>query len=175
MRLPALSLTALLAACSTYQPAPDTRVSAAPSGATPPAVTEPLEAAPAPRPRPIAPPRPLADGSQLPAVKGLIGSADRARAVGNVELAAANLERAQRLAPQSAVVYQKLAQVRLQQRRPAEAEQMARKGLAYASAPAQQAELWRLIATARQQQGRTAEAREAAARAAELEAGGTVL
>jgi predicted Zn-dependent protease len=120
---------------------------------------------------PRQPPRQLADGSQLPAVKGLLSAAGRALEKGDVDLAAADLERAQRLAPQSVTVYQRLATVRLKQKRPAEAEQLARKALALATTPAQQAGLWRLIASARQQQGKSAEAREASAKAASLEGG----
>jgi tetratricopeptide (TPR) repeat protein len=111
----------------------------------------------------------LADGSQLPAVRGLLSAADAALAKGDVELAAVNLERAQRLAPQSAPVYQRLAAVRLRQKRPAEAEQLARKALGYASGPAQQASLWLVIAKARQMRGLQAEAQEARAKAAALQ------
>lgn len=116
-------------------------------------------------------PRQLADGAQLPAVKGLLATADAALAKGDVDLAAANLERAQRLAPQSAVVYQKLASVRLRQKRPAEAEQLARKALGYAGSAERQAALWQVIANARQMRGLQAEAQEARARAAALQAG----
>jgi tetratricopeptide (TPR) repeat protein len=126
--------------------------------------------APAPEaPRKSLPPRVLADGSQLPAVRGLLSAADAALAKGDVELAAVNLERAQRLAPQSAQVYQRLAGVRLRQKRPAEAEQLARKALGYASGPAQQAGLWLVIANARQMRGMQVEAQEARARAAALQ------
>lgn len=165
---------ALLAACS--QPV---RTAAPPPAATSP-VPAPAAAAPSvsPLPAPSAesprrpqPPRQLADGAQLPAVKGLVAAADGALARGDVELAAVNLERAQRLAPQSALVYQRLASVRLRQKRPAEAEQMARKALAYAGSAAQQAALWQLIATARQMQGQHSQAQEARARAAALQAG----
>lgn len=113
---------------------------------------------------------PRADGAQIPAVKGLLADASRAQGRGDFELAAASLERAQRLAPQSAVVYQQLAELRLQQKRPAEAEQMACKALAFAAA-AQQAPLWRQIAEARKQQGNASGAQEATARAAGLEGG----
>jgi tetratricopeptide (TPR) repeat protein len=134
----------------------------------PDSITSEAPTAPA---RPPQPARQLADGSQLPAVKGLVASADRALAKGEVDLAAVNLERAQRLAPQSALVYQKLARVRLKQSRPAEAEQLARKALAYATGPVQQAELWRLIAGARRQRGQQAAAQEAEAKAVALETG----
>lgn len=123
-------------------------------------------------PRSAQPPRQLADGSQVPAVRGLVAAADKALARGDVDLAAVNLERAQRLAPQSAQVYQKLAAVRLRQKRPAEAEQMARKALAYAGGTPQQVALWQLIARAREAQGQHARAQEARARAEALQATG---
>ncbi len=136
---------------------------------TPPAVPPALSYRP---PTSAQPSRLLADGSQLPAMQGLLGAADRAVRKGDLELAAVNLERAQRLAPQSAAVYQRFADVRLRQKRPAEAEQLARKALAYTAAPAQQAQLWRQIAAARQQQGKMQQAQEALQRALTLEAPG---
>jgi tetratricopeptide (TPR) repeat protein len=99
-----------------------------------------------------------------------LADADRAQQRGDLEVATANLERAQRLAPQSALVYQRLAELRLQQKRPAEAEQMARKALAYATTNTQQATLWRQIAEARRQQGNLSSAQEALSRAGELDA-----
>lgn len=169
------SACCLLAACSqpvrTSAPPP---VSGPAAPASPPVVTPPAGVAVPPAtetPHRPQPPRQLADGAQLPAVRGLVAAADGALARGDVELAAVNLERAQRLAPQSALVYQRLASVRLRQKRPAEAEQMARKALAYATNPAQQAALWQLIATARQMQGLHAQAQDARARAAALQSG----
>lgn len=165
---------ALLAACSNPVRTVPVAVSALPPvRAASEAVPEaPAEMTPEPARRPQAQPlRQLADGSQLPAVRGLIGAADGALSRGEVELAAVSLERAQRLAPQSALVYQKLAGTRLRQKRPAEAEQLARKALAFAGSPAQQATLWQLIASARQMQGQHALAREAQARATALQAG----
>lgn len=174
--LPAvIAASALLAACSQplrTLPAPLPGATAMTPGAGPtapaPATQAPPGTEPPRRPQPA---RQLADGAQLPAVKGLISAADGALVRGDVELAAVNLERAQRLAPQSTVVYQRLAAVRLRQKRPAEAEQLARKALAYSSSPAQQAALWQLIATARQTQGQHAQAQEARAKAAALQAG----
>lgn len=167
--------SALLVACSQpvrTLPAPSR--SAYPATPGEPVQVAPVPAAPAPAnepPRRPQPARQLADGAQLPAVKGLVAAADGALARGDVELAAVNLERAQRLAPQSALVYQRLASVRLRQKRPAEAEQLARKALGYAVSQAQQAALWQLIATARQSQGQHAQAQEARARAAALQSG----
>lgn len=181
MRRPALlvpSVLVLLAGCATVPPPagprlpPPRTAPALPPEAVPPSAPEAGEAAP---PAPVesarkpVPPRVLADGAQLPAVRGLLSAADAALAKGDVELAAVNLERAQRLAPQSVQVYQRLATVRLRQKRPAEAEQLARKALGYASGPAQQSSLWLVIANARQMRGLQAEAREARARAAALQ------
>lgn len=119
--------------------------------------------------RPLPPARQRADGAQVPAVQGLLAASERALRSNDPDLAAVNLERAQRLAPQSALVYQRLADVRLRQKRPAEAEQLARKALAYAGSTAQQALLWRQIAQARQQLGQTQSAQDALAHAAALE------
>lgn len=170
----------LLAACSSTTvrsvPVPPP-VSAPPATSAPPAMSanaDPAaDAAAVPEPRRAQPPRQLADGAQVPAVRGLVAAADAALARGEVELAAVNLERAQRLAPQSALVYQKLATVRLRQQRPAEAEQLARKALAYAGGAAQQAALWQLIARARLARGQQGAAREAQERAAALLQAGT--
>lgn len=171
---------ALLAGCTTSPRAPSAYPPASPYPAPPASGEAPAPASegtvvPPPSPTPEAarrsPPRQLADGAQLPAVKGLLATADAALAKGKVDLAAVNLERAQRLAPQSAIVYQKLATVRLRQSRPAEAEQLARKALGYASGAAQQAALWQIIASARQMRGMQPEAREARSRAAALQAG----
>lgn len=122
------------------------------------------------RPAPAQPARQLVDGSRMPAVQGLLATAERDRRAGKLEAASISLERAQRLAPQSVLVYQRLAAIRLQQKRAAEAEQFARKGMGFATAPAAQAALWYLIAEASRQQGRSSAAQAATARAVELEA-----
>jgi tetratricopeptide (TPR) repeat protein len=122
--------------------------------------------------KPVTPPQPvkqLADGRNMPAVQNLLASANQSLQQGNFEEAAVSLERAQRLAPQSATVYQKLAEVRLQQTRFSEAEQLARKGLSYAQGNAQQAALWRLVAQAAQEQGKTETAINAKNKAMQLE------
>lgn len=174
------ALTLLLAACvhtspATVLPAHHQRVvvsgGARPVPASPAAATVPAPAPVAPglSYRPTQPARQLADGTQLPAVQGLLAASDRALHNNDFDLAAVNLERAQRLAPQSAAVYQRLAEVRLRQKRPAEAEQLARKALVYSGNTAQQALLWRQIALARQQLGQTQSAQEALAHAMALE------
>ncbi len=191
----AFSLGLLASACTSTPPAsipvvtPATPAKSAKTGST---ATSPVPAGkplpssstqtlPAPGAAPTSPPAPglsyrpnqparqLADGSQVPAVQGLLAASDRALRSGDLDLAAVNLERAQRLAPQSAAVYQRLADVRLRQKRPAEAEQLARKALAYTAQMPQQAALWRQIAAARQQLGQAQSAQEALQRAAALE------
>lgn len=167
-----------LAACTTtpLPPAQSARSAAPPTtadvlAATPGAVVvAPAGGSDAPRPQPVPAPRPaLADGASVPAVQGLLDAAERARRAGDLATAGMHLERAQRLAPQSALVFQRLADLRLQQRRPAEAEQFARKGLSFAGSSGQQALLWRLVAEARRQQGRSDAALEALQRAQQLE------
>lgn len=137
------------------------------------AVTKPVVTANTPvMVKPVATPQPvkqLADGRNMPAVQNLLASANQSLQQGNTEEAAVSLERAQRLAPQSATVYQKLAEVRLQQARFSEAEQLARKGLSYAQGNSQQAALWRLVAQAAQEQGKTETAINAKNKAMQLE------
>lgn len=170
-----------LAGCSTYRPAPvvakpfpgpvaesPARAPSAPD-TTQASVVAPTVEFPAAKSLPAQPPRQLADGSKVPAVQGLLATAERERKAGRLESAVTTLERAQRLAPQSWLIYQRLADIRLQQKRPAEAEQLARKGLGFAGGAAAQASLWRLIAEARRQQGREQAAQEAAARATAIE------
>ncbi len=120
----------------------------------------------------VQPQRQLADGRNMPAVQNLLASASISLQQGKPEEAANSLERAQRLAPQSAAVYQKLAEVRLQQGRVIEAEQLARKGLSYAQNNAQQAALWRLIANAADKQGKKETADHARDRVMQLESAG---
>lgn len=118
-------------------------------------------------PKPTQPTRQLADGAQLPVVQSLLNNAESAILKGDLESASRSLERAQRLAPQSVAIYKRLASVRLQQGRAAEAEQFARKALVYATEAAQQSALWRLIAEAQQQQGNNEAAAESRAKAAQ--------
>lgn len=145
---------------------------------TPVAATVPPPAVPA-TPMIMKPPSPpqrsvqkLADGRDMPAVQGLLASAETRLQQGDLEEAANSLERAQRLAPQSAQVYLKLAETRLRQGRAVEAEQMARKGLGFAQGAALQAALWRQAALAAERQGKAESARQARQKAEQLEAAG---
>lgn len=178
-RVVLLVVTAMLGACSTQAPVPVvlhqpppplvTTKPSAPVETSPPVVSG-TAVPPVARPVPVQPPRQLADGSRMPAVQGLLVTAERERRAGRLDAASAALERAQRLAPQSALIYQRLAEIRLLQKRFPETEQFARKGISFASGSAMQAVFWRLIAEARRQQGFVSSAKEAADRAAALEA-----
>lgn len=135
---------------------------------TTPTITKPI----LPPPVIIQPNKKLADGRDMPAVQGLLATANDHLRSGRLEEAASSLERAQRLAPQSAIIYQRLAEVRLQQGRTIEAEQLARKGLSYAQGNAQQAALWHLVAEAAERQGKQDTATQAKNRAMQLEMAG---
>jgi tetratricopeptide (TPR) repeat protein len=114
-------------------------------------------------------PRPPALASENVAVASLVSSARADSAAGRLANAGATLERALRIEPRNARLWQELARVRLQQGDYAQAESMAARSNAWAGADAAlQAENWRLIADARIGRGDTQGARaamEAAARA----------
>lgn len=86
-------------------------------------------------------------------VLAMLTTAQQQQGSGDLNSAAASLERAQRIAPREPQVLYRLAQVRLAQGDAAQAEQVARRGLSYANGrPALQAGLWELIAQAREKQ-----------------------
>ncbi|HEX5277102.1 MAG TPA: tetratricopeptide repeat protein [Fluviicoccus sp.] len=105
-------------------------------------------------------------------MSGLLASAEARLQQGQLEEAATSLERAQRLAPQSAEVYLKLSETRFRQGRVVEAEQLARKGLAFSRSVAQQAALWRMISQSAERQGKADAAQQARQKAEQLEAQG---
>ncbi|MCP8465470.1 tetratricopeptide repeat protein [Pseudomonas sp. ZM23] len=99
-------------------------------------------------------------------VLALLTTASQQQGGGDLNGAAASLERAQRIAPREPQVLYKLAQVRLAQGDAAQAEQVARRGLSLANGrPTMQASLWDLIAKCREQQGDASGAAEARQRA----------
>ena len=99
-------------------------------------------------------------------VLALLTAARQQESNGDLNGANASLERAMRIAPREPQVLYRLAQVRLSQGDAAQAEQLARRGLAYASGrPSLQAGLWELVAQAREQQGDAAGAEQARQRA----------
>ena len=110
---------------------------------------------------------PLAPDEQLDGpVLALLTSARQMQNGGDLNGAASSLERAQRIAPREPQVLYRLADLRLAQDDPAQAEQLARRALTYAGGrPALQASLWELIAKARERQGDPAGAAQARQRA----------
>ena len=106
---------------------------------------------------------------QSPAVVALLDSADRQSNAGNLDSAAAALERALRIEPRNAVLWQRLADVRLKQKQPDQAESLALKSNTFAvDDAATRAANWRIIAKARRMRGDEKGAGEAESRAAEL-------
>jgi tetratricopeptide (TPR) repeat protein len=148
-----LALTAVgIGGCATPQPR---EASAEPS--------EPAPAAPA-RGEPPGAPQPS------PAIVALADRADAQARGGEFEAAAANLERALRIEPQSAPLWTRLANVRLEQGSYVLAEDLARRSNSLAPDDAfLQSVNWRLIAEARRRRGDAIGAETAQERARTLE------
>ncbi len=99
-------------------------------------------------------------------VLALLTTARQQEGSGDLNGANASLERAMRIAPREPQVLYRLAQGRVRQGGAAQAEQLAQRGLTYASGrPALQAGLWELVAQARDAQGNSAGAEQARQRA----------
>ena len=137
-------------------------------------VTQPSHAADKPVPSYVQPrqqvPNATGEVSHPPAVLALLDQAEQQANAGELESAAASLERAIRIDPRNAVLWYHLATVRLSQGESAQAEQLAVKSnsLAVGNA-AQQARNWRLIAQARREQNNPGGAAAAENRARELD------
>lgn len=103
----------------------------------------------------------------LPApVQSLISSAEQSAQRGDFNGAAAQLERAQRIAPAEPIILHRLSEVYLAQGEPSSAEQIAQRGLSLSNnKPALQASFWELIARARDEQGNSAGAAQARSQA----------
>jgi predicted Zn-dependent protease len=122
----------------------------------------------------VAPPMPVQETpvvrSQPPAVVALLDQAEVQANAGELEPAAASLERAIRIDPRNPVLWYHLATVRLSQGESAQAAQLAAKSNSLAAGNrAQQARNWRLIAQARREQNDTGGAAAAEQRARELD------
>lgn len=125
---------------------------------------QPPSPEPAPAPAPAAPPAPevamapppsgLAPSGMPPAVDTLAGRAEQQRQTGDYGGAAATLERALRIQPQEAYLWNRLARVRLEQGLGSQAGNLAARSNALAG---DQAKLkqnnWDVIATVRRQSG----------------------
>ncbi len=100
----------------------------------------------------------------------LLGQAEDHANAGDLESAAASLERAIRIEPRNPLLWYHLATVKLAQQEAAQAEQLAVKSNSLAAGNRlQQSRNWRLIARARQALGDGTGARAAERRARELE------
>lgn len=129
------------------------------TSATPPPVQAPLAAPPPPSlPRPPASaslPVPVRrverpDVAASPAVVALMDEAQTARQTGNLEGAAAALERALRMQPRNALLWHRLAELRLQQEKPQMALDLALKSKLLAGSGHDLVQKnWALIATAK--------------------------
>lgn len=129
---------------------------------TGPGTASPVPSAPATQHKPSVPP--------TAATLALVQDADRHAQAGRYAAAAASLERALRIDPGNAELWQRLAAVRLQQGQYLQAEQLALKSNALAAGKrGVQARNWRLIAAARDAAGDRKGAQQASQRAAALE------
>jgi hypothetical protein len=122
---------------------------------------EPMETTPAPESE-----TPHAAAPQSPAVVALVDNSDRQAGSGNLDGAAAALERALRIEPRNAGLWQKLADIRLRQKQPGQAESLALKSNTLAVGDkATQAGNWRIIAKSRRMRNDADGASQADARA----------
>ncbi|MCS4502625.1 hypothetical protein KBTX_01598 [wastewater metagenome] len=154
-------LAVLLAACSTAPPGGGRGTG---TGETVPAPPSPGEGGAA---------QPPAGGGQAlpPAVRGLVARAESASAAGENDRAADALERAVRLAPDNAAVWQNLAVVRYRQDRCDQAIQLAQRSSDLTGDRQLKAQNWRLIAACRRMKGDAEGASQAESRARELGGG----
>ena len=154
--------------------APQPQPTSPPAEAEPEVQTMPLERGEVPRPQalpqpePMYPPEPLPEQppegaptaveaaplSDNPVVVSLLEQADGFAASGQLDRAAASVERGLRIAPKDASLWQKLARIRLEQGRYHQAESLAKKSIALARGrPGMIADNWKIIAEARRAAG----------------------
>lgn len=165
---------AVLAGCAipapySPPPAPPTPVPVPPPAESP-APVEPPPPAPVVQPAPEPPPPPPVRARTLnPAARSLVTQAQTQAAAGNYAVAAANLERALRIEPDSAQLWIEMGKVRQAEGNFAQAENMGRKALSLATGDVRsQSAAWRLIADTYRARKRVQEARDADARAEAL-------
>jgi hypothetical protein len=125
---------------------------------------------PQPAPQPTMTPIVLEDASlpagTSPAVVALLGESDRSRKSGDLDSAVVVMERALRIDARNPTLTYKLAQLRLKQSKPQQAEELARKAALLAGNDQElKRKSWLLIAHARQMQQDISGAKEAKAKA----------
>ena len=139
-----------------------------PSLPTPPASSSEIQEPSLPPPTPeLTPFEPMeATGPLSPAVGALVSAANQNSKAGDLDSAAASIERAIRIEPRNATLFYKLALLRLQQSKPHLAEDLAKKSALLASTDnVLKKHCWLLIAHAREIQQDFAGAKEARAKA----------
>lgn len=150
---------ALLAACAVPAPRPGAPVEIGAVRVPDDPVPLPVEEAqPTPRidPIPEVPAAPEAPAPTAPAALALAAQSEQALAAGDLRVAGLQLERALRIAPRDPGLWNRLAQVRLQQGEFQQAERMAERSLQLGPADSRLALAnWRLIAAAREGMGDT--------------------
>ncbi len=165
-KLGPLFVLLLLSACSSSPPR------------TLPPVVESSSSVPGAKPTPIpVEPPPTVVVTPLPeqkldgdAVVALVDQSGSYQVTGDADAAAASLERALRIEPRNARLWQRLARVRMEQGEAAQAEQLALKSNALARSDGQlRAENWRIVAQARWAMNDSAGAQRAEQKAQELQ------
>ena len=156
--LTVLLLTVMLGACAV----PASRPGRPPDTGAGAGVVAPLPEAEGTRlPEAVPDPAPEAPAT-TPAALALAAQSDQARAEGNLRLAGLQLERALRIAPRDAGLWNRLAQVRLEQQEFQQAERMADRSLQLGPADrALSLSNWRIIVRAREGMGDAEGARRA--------------
>ncbi|MGQ0700302.1 MAG: tetratricopeptide repeat protein [Panacagrimonas sp.] len=175
-----LAIVLLLSACTTQRGRREVPPPSAPIGVVIPAPT-PVPAAPPVVP--IAPPTPIepaappvkefpktADAISSQAVISLMRQSNEARAQGQLDLAAAQLERAQRIEPRNYFVWSALAKVYLEQQQFDQAVSVASKSNSLGRGNVYvELENWKIIGAAKQAQGDSIGSLQAQSRIEEIE------
>ncbi len=132
---------------------------------TPPTTTPPLVTRPQPPP-PGGFPKTLPESGASPAVLALYRQAEDSRAAGKFDKALSQVERALRIEPRNAFLWQSLGDIHLRLQHADQAESAAQKSTSLAHGnPWLDGPNWRLIAAARQTRGDSAGAKLATSRA----------
>lgn len=130
-----------------------------------------IEVPPAPQPEVVPAPEPVPQPpvrarTLNPGARALVSQAQNQAASGNYAVAAATLERALRIEPDSAQLWIEMGKVRQAEGNFGQAENMGRKALSLATGdPRSQSAAWRLIAETYRARKRVQEARDAEVRA----------
>ncbi len=165
-------LLLLLAGCASVTTQPTAKPGmpeAAPQEAMPGAIPQEVTPQP-PAGTVVIEPVPMSDMSGNPAIIALLDRAQLDARAGKREAAGASLERALRIEPRNAWLWNELAQLRLGQGQYAQAITLAKKSISFAGRDRRlQAINWRVIGNARVAQGDSAGAEQAFKLAAELE------